>query len=72
MGDVVRINDYRPNCGDCIYHLPEVSGCSCPGGYRWDMKAARCLSFHRKERHLNLVDLGFSRQGQTTTEEDEP
>ena len=49
MAEIINLDDYRNDCGNCVYH-EEPGICGKPGGWKWDHRFQRCISFRRKQK----------------------
>ena len=53
MAEIIRLDGYRNECRACVYH--EKPGiCRKPGGWEWDHRFQRCVSFRRKQKEDNV------------------
>ena len=43
--NIVDINAYRRDCSNCLWHDDAHRACKRPGGWEWDRKFTRCISF---------------------------
>ena len=50
-GNIVDINAYRRSCDNCLWHDDAHGACKCPGGWEWDRKINRCISFRWRNGH---------------------
>ena len=49
MAEIINLDDYRPDCRNCLYHTDRGGGaCTYPGGWEWDTRRNRCATFRRK------------------------
>ena len=52
MDKIINLDDYRNDCKNCEYHK-KPGECGKPGGWKWDHKFHRCISFRRKQKEDN-------------------
>lgn len=46
MAEIINLDDYRPDCRNCLYHTDRDGGaCTYPGGWEWDTRRDRCATF---------------------------
>ena len=46
MAEIINLDDYRPDCRNCLYHTEQGGGaCTYPGGWWWDTTKQRCATF---------------------------
>ena len=46
MAEIINLDDYRPDCRNCLYHTDRGGGaCTYPGGWEWDAQFNRCATF---------------------------
>ena len=49
MGELVMLDAYRRTCRNCLWHDDTNNGaCRRPGGWEWDEKFQRCITFARR------------------------
>ena len=48
---IVNINAYRRTCDNCLWHDAAHGACKHPGGWEWDKKFSRCITFEWRNGH---------------------
>lgn len=45
MGELIVLDAYRRTCPNCLWHDDAHGACQRPGGWEWDKRYTRCITF---------------------------